>query len=227
MDRPDLEVGRHRHALDALALANSLSRSGKIVYRPIKAWAQRRGIRQFRMLDVACGGGDVVLDVQRRACRDRLQADVVGYDISPTAVCRAQERASRKPSHCKAEASFVQKDILEPLPERSFDVVSCSLFLHHLTEVQAVQLLRSMAAATRRLLVINDLIRCRLGYWAAQSVCHLISKSDILRTDGPQSVAGAFRTEEVRRLAERAGLHGAQIRRAWPFRFFLTWETLS
>ena len=79
MDRPDLEIGRHRYALDALALVNTLSQSGKIVYRPIKAWARRQGIKTFRMLDVACGGGDVALDVQRRACRDALHADELPY----------------------------------------------------------------------------------------------------------------------------------------------------
>ncbi len=227
MDRPDLEVGRHRHALDALALVNTLSQSGKIVYRPIKAWARRQGIKTFRMLDVACGGGDVALDVQRRACRDALHADVVGYDRSPTAVERARERAFRTPTNCRTEASFVEQDILKPLPKRAFDVVYCSLFLHHLDEVQAVELLKNMASATKHLLVVNDLVRSRLGYLAAKTVCNAVSKSDILRSDGPQSVAGAFRTEEVRRLADRAGLHNAVIRRTWPFRFFLTWETLS
>lgn len=227
MDRPDLELGRHRHALDALAFVNSLSRSGNIVYRPIRAWARRHGIKKFRMLDLACGSGDVALDVQRRACRDDLHADVVGYDRSPTAVERARERAARKPENCRTEASFVEQDILRPLPEGAFDVVYCSLFLHHLDETQAVTLLRNMASATRRLVVVNDLVRSRLGYLAAKTVCHAVSKSDILRTDGPQSVAGAFRTEEVRRLADRAGLHNAVIRRTWPFRFFLTWETLS
>jgi hypothetical protein len=84
-----------------------------------------------------------------------------------------------------------------------------------------------MAQAARRLIVVNDLSRSRLGYFVAQVACRTITRSDVVRVDGPRSVAAAFRPCEARRLAQRAGLPGARVRRRWPFRFLLTWEPTS
>ena len=84
-----------------------------------------------------------------------------------------------------------------------------------------------MAQAARRLVVVNDLSRSRLGYLVAQIACRTITRSEVVRVDGPRSVAAAFRPGEAQRLAQRAGLHGAKVRRMWPFRFLLTWEPTS
>jgi hypothetical protein len=84
-----------------------------------------------------------------------------------------------------------------------------------------------MRRAARRLVVVNDLRRSCWGYAAAQFVCHVITRSNVVRYDGPQSVAAAFRLDEIRCIAERAGLHGMQLRKVWPFRFQLTWKPTS
>ena len=105
-----------------------------------------------------------------------------------------------------------------------YDVVSCSLFLHHLEESDAILLLNRMATAARRLVLIDDLIRSRWGYLLALVGCHLLSGSHVVHVDGPTSVAAAFTPSEVLRLAERAGLQGATLTRHWPQRFFLTWK---
>lgn len=81
-----------------------------------------------------------------------------------------------------------------------------------------------MRRAADKLVVVNDLLRSRIGYTAAQLVCRVVTRSDVVRFDGPQSVAAAFRLEEVRKLADRAGLRGTRLEKVWPFRFLLTWE---
>ena len=105
-----------------------------------------------------------------------------------------------------------------------YDAVVTSLFLHHLKEEKAVELLRRMAGAARHLLLVNDLERSRLGYLLAWFGTQLLTRSPIVHVDGPRSVEGAFTKSEAFGLAERAGLHGATIGRRWPCRFLLSWE---
>jgi hypothetical protein len=100
----------------------------------------------------------------------------------------------------------------------------CSLFLHHLDEPQAVELLRRMSESARHLVLVNDLIRGRLGYALAWLGTRLLTRSRVVHVDGPLSVEGAFTRAEALELAERAGLHGATIVRRWPCRFLLTWQ---
>ncbi len=122
------------------------------------------------------------------------------------------------------DVPFFQLDALnDPLPE-GFDVVTCSLFLHHLSEEQAVRLLRKMADAARSTILVNDLSRSRLGYALAWTGCRLLSRSPIVHHDGPASVRAAFNLAEARDLAERAGLERVSLSRRWPRRFLLSWS---
>ena len=81
-----------------------------------------------------------------------------------------------------------------------------------------------MAAATRRLLLANDLRRSRTGWLLAATACRLLTGSPVVHADGPLSVARAFTRGEVAALAERTGLRGAAVESRWPFRFLLTWD---
>jgi 2-polyprenyl-3-methyl-5-hydroxy-6-metoxy-1,4-benzoquinol methylase len=220
MDDPALDPERHDEALRGLARVNVLSASDAITWRPIAALAKREGLRELSVLDLASGGGDVGLALVRRAARAGVTLRLTGYDMSSVAVDRARAAAAA----AGIAAEFVVRDVLSNPPDRPFDVVTCSLFLHHLETPTAVDVLRLMREAATRLVVVNDLVRSRLGYVAAQIVCRVVTRSAVVRYDGPQSVAAAFTLDEVRRAAAEADLRGADVRQVWPFRFRLAWE---
>src|SRR4029079_9609730 len=104
------------------------------------------------------------------------------------------------------------------------DVIFSSLFLHHLDEETAIALLRRMAAAARRAILINDLARSAAGLMLAHVATRLLTLSPVVHVDGPRSVEGAFTPAEALRLAERAGLRGAPVARCWSFRYLLAWR---
>ena len=119
---------------------------------------------------------------------------------------------------------FVLHDVLnDPLPDDR-DVLTSSLFLHHLDEDAAVGLLRRMGEAARKAVLINDLSRSTAGLLLAHVATRLLTLSPVVHVDGPRSVEGAFRPEEALRLAERAGLRCATVARRWPFRYLLAWR---
>jgi hypothetical protein len=121
-------------------------------------------------------------------------------------------------------ARFFRLDALrEPLPQ-GYDVLMCTLFLHHLEESDAVALLCRMATAARRSLLVDDLVRTRTGFVLAWVGGRLLTRSPIIHTDGPLSVRAAFGLQEVRGLAARAGLEPISIRRHWPQRFLMSWR---
>jgi hypothetical protein len=104
------------------------------------------------------------------------------------------------------------------------DVLVCTLFLHHLVEGDAVALLRCMKNAAQRAVVVSDLRRTRLGAAFTRVGCSLLSRSDVFLEDGMRSAAAAFTTDEAGRLAQLAGLTGAQISQVWPQRWLITWR---
>ncbi len=220
MDAPELPAPQHRQALDGLRRINQWSRSVRIVWAPIWALARQHRVRALRILDVATGGGDVPMEVWRAARRAGLSLEIAGCDRSPTAVRYARERAAQ----LNARVTFFELDVLsDPLPS-GYDVLMCSLFLHHLDEDDAVEVLGRMRQAAGELVVVNDLVRSVSGLALAYLGTRLLSASDVVHVDGPRSVRGAYTIEEARTLAQQAGLEGATVSRRWPCRFVVAWR---
>jgi 2-polyprenyl-3-methyl-5-hydroxy-6-metoxy-1,4-benzoquinol methylase len=221
MDRPDVPPDAHRKALDGLRRINQSSQVVRHMLPPIAEMAQRQNLTQLRLLDVACGGGDVPVGLAVAAKQLNLKIELNLLDRSPTALAIARATAEKSCVSC----TTIQADAENPLPAGSFDVITSSLFLHHLPTPQAViEFLRSLVALSPRLIVISDLRRFRLGYFSAWLACRILSDSPIVRFDGPVSVRAAWTTSELADFAAAAGMPNAKITRCWPCRILLVWE---
>lgn len=223
MDQPDLAPSRHHQALTGLARINLLSGTAGSLFRPLVGLQQRLGKDRLRILDVASGGGDVVVRLWRRAVRAGLDWRIAGCDISPVAVEHARARALES----EALVHYFVHDVLtQPLPV-GYDAVLCTLFLHHLEDDQAVELLRAMVhppGSGPALVLVSDLNRSWPGLLLAHLACRLLTRSGVVHTDGPRSVRAAFTRAEAGQLARQAGLEGSVIQRVWPCRWLLSWS---
>lgn len=219
MDQPDLDDRLHVEALRSLVRINFWSRSAGILWPPIRALARRLGTTSLSVLDLASGAGDVPIGLWYKARAAGVNLRIDGCDISPCAVEFARQQASREQAYVR----FEMRNVLVDPPAEQYDVVTSSLFLHHLQEEQAVAVLRTMAAAARHLVLVNDLERSTTGFALAKVATRLLSRSQVVWTDGPRSVEGAFSLAEARALADDAGLAGVQIERRWPCRYLLSW----
>ncbi|MGC8641736.1 MAG: methyltransferase domain-containing protein [Isosphaeraceae bacterium] len=222
MDQPNLDRDEHVRALVGLHRINVLSRTASILWPEIArlAGARTRTGKPLRILDVATGGGDTPLALARRAQRVGLPVEIDGCDISAQAIDYARSKAETTGTPVR----FFQHNALDERLPAGYDVICCSLFLHHLAEDEAIGLLKQMASAAGSLVLVDDLIRSRQGYLLAVIACHVLSRSRIVRNDGPVSVAAAYTPDEALALAERAGLSGAVLKRHWPRRFLVSWS---
>jgi 2-polyprenyl-3-methyl-5-hydroxy-6-metoxy-1,4-benzoquinol methylase len=220
MDQPDLDVRRHVQALDALGRANAVSLTAAAIWPAIRAASLMTAPQPLRVWEIASGGGHMLVSLARRARRERIDVEWLGWDLSPVAIDYARTLAARRGVE---EVRFEVADALGAPAPAGIDVVLCALFLHHLAEPDAVALLRRMRDAARRMVVVSDLRRTGLGAVFTWVGCRLLSRSEVFRVDGMRSVAAAFTTDEARGLAERAGLTGARVVQSWPQRWLLTW----
>ncbi len=216
MDEPGLDPQKHRQALTALARINRLSRSAAILWPEIANLASRLKGQPLRLLDVATGSGDIPRGLLRRAKSSGISLSIDACDISPTAIENATAQAA------ETGIRFFTHDVLRDPFQGEYDVVICSLFLHHLSENEAITVLRRMQEATHDLVLVNDLERSRLGFGLAWLGCHVLTRSPIVHFDGPASVRSAFTLPEAKALAEVAGLNEVRIGRRWPCRYLLT-----
>lgn len=220
MDDPSLDDDLHYGALNGLRRINILSRSDAILWPTLRTLSRELN-RPLKILDVATGGGDLVVALSKRAKASDLNWKIDGCDISDRALEYA-ERFARQ--HSPLTNSFIQCDVLQDGVPIGYDVVMCSLFLHHLGRDEAVVFLRHMREACEKSLLINDLRRTRFGYLLARVGARLLTRSPIVHIDGPLSVRAAWSDDEVRQLAAEADINDPAITHCWPQRFLLSWR---
>ncbi len=142
MDQPELDPAEHARALTGLGRINRVSRSAGIYWRELGRLAHAHRDRPLRVLDLACGGGDVPIALALRANRSGLAIHFEGCDKSSDAMRFASERAAAQ----GVTIRFFRLDVLEEDFPPGFDVIISSLFLHHLDGSDAVRLLERMGA---------------------------------------------------------------------------------
>jgi len=219
MDDPHLAPVEHRRALLGLARINKLTRSAQLFLPIIKELQAEVAPKPLRILDVATGSGDIPAALQQLVGRHAFPIQLSACDISPLAIEEARAAAPG--------VNFFVHDVLkDPLPGE-YDLVICSLFLHHLEHAQQLHLLREMARVSVRGIALSDLVRSRLNYWLVWIAARLASRSHIVHEDGPLSVRAALTISEMQALALEAGLNNSTVKSCFPSRFLMIWKKLA
>lgn len=217
LDRPDNSDKEIRENLRDLERLNRYFGGIRTVLLHLDRMAGACSQHPITILDIATGGADIPRAICRWARRRKLTVAVEAVDRADQVLAAAAEWSVDFP---KIRFRRAQAPLL-PYPDRSFDYVISSLFFHHLSEAEGVLLLREMARVARRGLLVNDLLRSRLGCLLTTIATRLLSSNRLTRYDGPISVLRGFRPQELRRMAEKAGLTDVQLSRHLWFRVAL------
>ncbi len=220
MDDPHLPRDQHELALKGLSRLNRYTGVARLMYRHLRRRVDVTAQRPLRILDVASGAGDVPIYWAKRACRDGIEMEITMLDVSEVAVDAQQQRAAE----AGVNVQSVQADCLaHPLPS-GFDVVTSSLFMHHLNDEQVATVLRSMKAATDASILICDLHRSRMNLAMVAFAGRALSRSPVVHTDSVLSVHGAYTQAEFQTLAQRVLGGTIEMHPAFPCRFLASYE---
>lgn len=174
----------------------------------------------MRILDLATGSGDHPVALSQWAAKAGKQIHITAVDKNPAILTAATEYAVGF-----GNIDFAQMDILNlDYPENHFDVVLCSLALHHLAEADAVSVLRTMSCLSRIGFVVNDLNRTWYGALATLVYSYVSTSNPMTRHDSYLSVLRGFTPLELQRMAKLAGLTHFRILNRPMFRLILIGE---
>jgi Methyltransferase domain len=151
--------------------------------------AQVSGSRHFSLLEVAAGSGEVPELVRQKLARRGIKVDVTLLD-------RARSHLPRE-DHAGRNNGVVADALAMPFADGAFDLVSCSLFAHHLDEQQLARFVHEGLRVSRHALLINDLIRHPL-HLALAFAGFPIMRSRVAWLDGLTSVRRAYIPDEIR-----------------------------
>ena len=175
--------------------------------------------RMWRILDVGSGSADIPEGIVLWARKHGIRVQVIAIDIQPHTCRYAKHRTSNYP-----EIEVVTADVFDlPFRDNAFDVTHSAMFTHHFTQEQCVEIMKIMYAKARRALIINDLHRHALAYYSIKFLTRLLSKSRLVRNDGPLSVLRAFKRPDIEAIKRQSGVD-LKYRWRWAFRWLITAE---
>lgn len=108
-----------------------------------------------------------------------------------------------------------------PFPPASVHYVISSLFLHHFSPPELIQILRAAYQVASAGIVMTDLVRGRAPLFAFYLAQPIFARNSLTRHDGALSIRRAYRPDELLSLAHQAGLKGARVYSHFPWRMTL------
>ncbi len=176
----------------------------------------RLAVTPRTILDVGTGGGDMPLALLDHLRARGSAASCVALDRSTSALDAAAERVRGR-----TDIALVRGDALSlPYYDRTFDLVTCNLALHHFDPADAVRALAEMGRVGRDV-IVNDLRRSALGWMLACAVFPIFTSNRLTLHDGPLSVLRAYSPGEVSVFARDAGWTRAAVRTHFAARMTL------
>jgi 2-polyprenyl-3-methyl-5-hydroxy-6-metoxy-1,4-benzoquinol methylase len=210
MDDPALDVGNYAALLADLASVSTVTMGRP----PTLEFLGRalKGRKQFKLLDVGFGHGDMLRAISEWAGRYNIHAELVGIDLNAKSA-----DVARAATPSEMPITYLTGDYAS-LTGQGFDFIVSSLVAHHMTHEQLMDFLRFMDRQARIGWMINDLHRHSLAWMGFPILARIMRWHRIVREDGTLSIARSYRPAEWAPLLAEANVAGARTYRAFPFR---------
>ena len=203
MDRPQPVSSELEKDLRNIRQLNRFFGSHRLVLHFLRRWIKPGD--HVRIVDLATGSGDIPRLIVDYAQKIGAKVEVDALDRQSATLEIARKLSGNYP-----EISYIDANILEWQPADPYDIVLCSLALHHFSDEEAVRLLRRCRELSQKFVLVSDLRRGLLATIGVYLLTALIFREPMTRYDGRVSAARAFSFAELDDLAGRAGWQNFQ-----------------
>lgn len=173
--------------------------------------------KEYRIVDLGCGGGDIMMDMSKWAESNNYNLRLSGIDANPAIVEFAKEN-TKEFENIDYHSINIFSSTFKAM---DFDIVHCSLFTHHLTDEELIPLLQQLLNQSKIGLVINDLHRHVVSYYFTKWVIRTLSKSSMVRYDSVVSIMRSFKRSDIHSILKKAGITNYSLKWKWAFRWQL------
>lgn len=182
-----------------------------------KLWADIPIQQSISIADLGCGSGEMLRIVAKLAKQQNRSVTLCGFDANPNITAYA---TSHSANH--KDIFFEATNVFEAaFQNQKFDIIIATLFTHHFTDQQLIDLFQSWKQQARVGIIINDIHRHPLAYYSIKWLTQLFSKSAMVKYDAPLSVLRAFKKSELQKILSTAGIKQYTLNWRWAFRWQL------
>lgn len=213
MDQPDVAPEQTRQALRELEVINKRLGGYHVILNAFQKF--KWNSQQVSIVDLGCGGGDMLRAISRWAEKNNKRVKLTGVDWNPVMTKFAKKNSAKYP-----EIDFKTMNVFDDeLIKLKADITMNSLFCHHFDNAELVQLIKRMYQLASRAVIINDLHRHWFAYYSIKALTALFSKTCLVKYDGPLSVARSLTKKEWENILAAAGIKSYSLKWMWAWRW--------
>ncbi|MFV8369727.1 methyltransferase domain-containing protein [Flavobacterium sp. LB2R40] len=216
MDDFSMEGEILRDALDKIARINQLLGGNQLTLHGVQELLPSLSeTKEIVIVDVGCGNGDMLRTLAEYGIKKNLKFKLIGIDANNFTVSHAQ-----KLSDNYSNINYQCQDIFdESFKELKYDILLCTLTLHHFKEDEISKLLGVFYTNAAIGIVINDLHRSAVAYRLFQVLCIVFQLNEMSREDGLTSILRGFKKEELVQFSKKLNFNNYKIHWKWAFRY--------
>jgi 2-polyprenyl-3-methyl-5-hydroxy-6-metoxy-1,4-benzoquinol methylase len=215
LDRTDIPFEDIKLNMQELDLINRRLGGHRINLTAIRKLLKGKDDGPVKILEIGCGDGNNLRQIRDWAAKQKMKVELTGIDINPECIQYAQ---ALKENY---GINFICADYKEVQPAERPGIIFSSLFCHHFTDEEVIDILKWKNENSTLGFFINDLHRHPLAWLSIKHLTKVFSKSYLVKNDAPLSVARSFRKKEWEELLTAAGIEKWEIGWRWAFRWLV------
>lgn len=221
MDDFQLQGPELLDALDKIAFINKVLGGNHLTLQGVQKLLDGNRFNTISVVDVGCGNGDMLRVLADDGIKKGINLELIGIDANPTTIAYAKELSEKYPN-----IKYRCEDIFsESFNEMNYDILLCTLTLHHFKNNDIEYLLSLFCKQARLGVVINDLQRSRLAYRLFQLFSLAFKLNAMSREDGLTSILRGFTKNELVTFSKKIKVSKQTIQWKWAFRYqWIIWK---
>jgi 2-polyprenyl-3-methyl-5-hydroxy-6-metoxy-1,4-benzoquinol methylase len=215
MDDFSMEGEILRDALDKIARINVLLGGNKVTLQGVRSLIKSSDPKtEISILDVGCGNGDMLRTLSDYGKQHDIKFRLHGIDANDFTINHAKSLSVGYDN-----VSYSVSDIFEYNLKECYDIILCTLTLHHFKDSELLDLLKYFEQQSRIGMVINDLHRSALAYYLFKGICFIFRLNDMSREDGLISILRGFKRKDLHTYSKQLNFKRYSVQWKWAFRY--------
>lgn len=215
MDRPDCDSNLLNNTYRQFTTINHLLSGWESIYKRTIQPILERKKGKTSILDIGCGGGDIIHLLHSLCQKDGYEVEFTGIDPDERAINFVSK--IDWPDNVQFRSTSSSELVST---NQQFDIVISNHLMHHLSEKQFKRVCSDAEMLSRNAVLFSDIERSDIGYIAFSLVAPFIFRRSYIVKDGKISIKRSFRKSELRQLLP----NGWQVHRRFPFRLLAVYE---
>lgn len=167
------------------------------------------------VLDIGCGGGDILRMLNSFCMEDNLKVHFNGIEPDQRAIKYIKKR--QWPDNFTFENTTSHELTHQ---KQTFTVVISNHLIHHLTVKELDHICADAELLADQLVIFSDIERSDIGYLSFRAIAPLLFRNSFIVADGIRSIRRSYRKDELQSLLPG----GWNVNRQFPFRLLATYK---